>query len=208
MRFGIRRSTGSCRVSSRTRRRTRILPAIHPPRPGRWGLRSTHPGGAWSRGIRRSDVLGLEGTPTLGAPVSDREERRLLHFHPAPDLLELLLCRLGLGDLLLHGFGRTVHEILGLLEPETGQLNARPRSPGSSSRPAADENDVEFRLLLLRPRRRPPPGRGDRNRRRRRHAPLLLQHLRELGCLEQGSANLELLDDLFDISRHVRWPPV
>jgi hypothetical protein len=40
--------------------------------------------------------LGLEWTPTLGAPVSDREERRLLHFHRAPDLLELLLDVLGL----------------------------------------------------------------------------------------------------------------
>src|SRR5512132_4301938 len=136
----------------------------------------------------RSDALGLEWTPTLGAPVSDREERRLLHFHPAPDLLELLLAlrRLGLGDLLLHVFGRTVHEILGLLEPETGQLTHH-LDHLDLLLARRSENDVEFRLLLDRrgraaARRR----RGHRHRRRRRHAPLLLQHLRELGCLEQG----------------------
>src|ERR1700675_4002816 len=85
MRFGISTIDGILLKSFRTRRPHAILPAIHPPRPGRWGLRSTHPGGAWDDTLApRRDVLGLEGTPTLGAPVSDREERRCYFTSTAP----------------------------------------------------------------------------------------------------------------------------
>ena len=48
----------------------------------------------------------------------------LLQLDSAAGLLELLLHVLGLGlrDLLLDGLGRAVHQVLGLLQPEAGQL--------------------------------------------------------------------------------------
>src|SRR4249919_3499975 len=100
MRFGISTIDGILLKSFRTRRPHAILPAIHPPRPGRWGLRSTHPGGTWHpTQVPPKRRVGSRVDPDSRGPGLGQRERRLLHFHPAPDLLELLLDvrRLGLG---------------------------------------------------------------------------------------------------------------
>src|SRR5688500_2093969 len=120
MRFGISTIDGILLKSFRTRRPHAILPAIHPPRPGRWGLRSTHLGGTGTIPGASDATCWVSRRPRLsGSRSRTREERRLLHFHRTPDFLELLLDvrRLGLGDLLLRGFGPPIHEILGFLEP-------------------------------------------------------------------------------------------
>ena len=168
MRFGISTIDGILLKSFRTRRPHAILPAIHPPRPGRWGLRSTHPGGSLGRYPGAPDATcWVSRGPRLSGPRS-RAERSGGYFTStaAPDLLELLLHvrRLGLGDLLLHGLGRAVHEILGLLEAEPGQL-AHDLDHLDLLVARRGEDDVELRLLL---RRR---GRAAARRRRRRPPP-------------------------------------
>src|SRR6266404_6164964 len=105
-------------------------------------------------------------------------------------LLELLLhvLGLGLGHLLLDRFRRAVDEVLGLLQAEPREL-AHDLDDLDLLVAGRSEDDVELRLLLhgggaagRRPGR--PRHGGHRHRRGGGHAPLLLQQLAELRCLE------------------------
>src|SRR5512134_2069981 len=76
---------------------------------------------------RRDTLLPGTGTPGLagvGSPVLAPSRERLLDLDLGADLFELLLDRgrLLLGDTLLHDLGGSVHEVLGLLEAEAGDL--------------------------------------------------------------------------------------
>src|SRR5215510_4699833 len=123
MRFGISTIDGILLKSFRTLRPHAIVPAIHPPRPGRWGLRSTHAGRAGTMSALPTRRVRSRGDPYAGPRSRVEEAGGLLHFHGRTDLLELLLHvrRLGLSDLLLYGLGRPVDEVLGFLEAETRQ---------------------------------------------------------------------------------------
>ena len=61
------------------------------------------------------------------------------------------------------------------------------------------ENDGELGLLLDRQRRQRRRAGRDRDRGRGGHAPLLFQHLGEVGRLENGEAR-EIVDDFLQIS--------
>src|SRR4029453_6013783 len=97
MRFGILTVDGIFPKSLRDRRPHWIVPAILPPR----------------YEVRSSNVNELV-LPCGGS----------LDLDGGADLLELLLHvgRLRLGNLLLHRLGGAVHEILGLLEAQSGEL--------------------------------------------------------------------------------------
>src|SRR5262249_58991266 len=128
MRFGISTMDGILLKSRRTRRPHAIVPAIHPPRPGRWGSRRVtrgesspeHPASIPSG--RHLNVVGA----SLHAPGLSSAARAevLLHFHRSAHLLELLLHvrRLALRNLLLHRLGCAVDQVLGFLQAKSGQL--------------------------------------------------------------------------------------
>src|SRR5690606_15589013 len=92
----------------------------------------------------------------------------LLQLDSAAGLLELLLhvLGLGLGDALLHGLGRAVHQILRLLQAEARQL-ANDLDDLDLLVSGALENDGE--LVLLRRGSRATRSRGARTDRSHRH---------------------------------------
>src|SRR5512143_2347629 len=96
---------------------------------------------------------GTPGLAGVGTPVLARPRERLLDLDRGPDLLELLLDRgrLLLGDALLHDLGGTVHEVLGLLQAQAGDL-AHDLDHVDLLVARAHEVDRELRLLLGRRR--------------------------------------------------------
>src|SRR4029453_9249141 len=103
----------------------------------------------------------LSGPPICVTPMAEG----LFDFHRGSDLLQLLLHvrRLRLGHLLLDRLGSAVHEILGLLETQTGQLT-HDLDDLDLLVARRVEHHVELGLLLGRRRatrrraaRRPPP---------------------------------------------------
>src|SRR5438552_758771 len=198
MRFGISTIDGILPKSLRLRRPHWIVPAISSPESSRAALASFVFHALERRRCRRHPAPLVEASE--GAAEGPR---RLFHLHRCSLLLELLLhlLGLGLGDLLLHRLRRAVDEVLRFLEPKPGQL-AHDLDDLDLLLACGAEDDVELRLLLGRgraPRRRPPGAwhGGHRHRRGGGHAPLLLEHLGELGGLEQRQL-VELLGDLLN----------
>src|SRR5213080_1483172 len=137
-------------------------------------------------------------SPPIGAPTGGETEGLgeaswnvagpLLQFDGRALRFELLLDFLGflLGHAFLHGAGRTLHQVLGLLQAEVGD---RPDLFDHLDLlfPGALEDDREFGLFLggrgRRPCPRPRPTRARRrrgDRRRDRDAELLLERLDQL----------------------------
>src|ERR1700722_19868931 len=119
----------------------------------------------------------------------------------------LALLRGLLGDLLKHGLGRAVDQVLGLLETEAGE-RAHLLDDLDLLVTSGLEDDVELVLLLGLFRRRGSrsAGRRDRDRGRRLDVEGLLERLHELGQLKEG----HLLERVEQISaaelRHDRFP--
>src|SRR4030095_9089295 len=173
--------------------------------------------GAHTESFLPYPLLGPALRPRLDGVANrytvERTRTRLLHRDRRALLLELLLhiLRFSLRDLLLHRLRSAIHQILGFLQAEPGQL-ADHLDDLDLLLAGRAEDDVELCLLLdggrpgpahRRPRAAapPPPPTGrtrdgrDRHRRRGRHAPLLLQELRELRRFQQRQL-VELLGDL------------
>src|SRR5690242_2479076 len=209
MRFGISTMDGILPKSLRTRRPHSMLRAIHPPRPvpRGWARLTAVTRSGKSGAAPGGDTFSVSGEPTATPRSAPLRTRRLFDFHRGADLLELLLHvrRFRLGHLLLHRLRRPVHEILGLLQAQTGQL-AHHLDDLDLLLARRVQHHVELGLLLAprRGSRRRPAARGRRHRHRggRRDAPFLLQQLRKLGRLQQRQ-RVQLLRDLFDIRRHL-----
>src|SRR5215831_10239730 len=158
----------------------RLVPAIHVLAESREDVDPRNPPGS-SPGSRR-------GSRSSRLRLLELDLRAHL-FEGGFDLLGLVL-----GDAFLDRLRRAFDQVLGLLEAEAGErthllddldlLVAR-----------RGEHDRELGLLLG----RSSGTAGARDRGGRGHAPLLLEHLGELGRLEHGQAR-ELIDDLRQVS--------
>src|SRR6266545_2854945 len=125
--------------------------------------------------------------------------RLLLQLDACSGFLELRLRLVGLlaRHALLHCAGRSVHEILGLLEPEIGE-RADDFDHLDLLVACAGEHDVERRLLLG---RAGTVAGGYCDGSRSGHAPLLLELILELDELEHSHLP-KLIDDLLGVSCH------
>jgi hypothetical protein len=98
-----------------------------------------------------------------------------------------------------------LHQLLGLLDAQAGDDGAHLLDDVELLVAARLENDGELRLLLG--RRRGGTARShagsERHRRRRRHAPLVFQHLGELGGLQNRQLR-EIVHDPSQISHSPR----
>src|SRR5260370_33009817 len=164
MRLGISTMDGIFPKSLRTRRPHSMLRAIPPPRPvpGGWARPTAVTCSGKSGAAPGGDTFSVSGEPTATPRSASLRSRRLFDFHRGSDLLELLLHvrRFGLGDLLLHRLRRPVHEILGLLQAQTGQL-AHHLDDLDLLVPRRVEHHVELGLFLgRRSTRRPTARRG------------------------------------------------
>src|SRR3954468_12765237 len=175
------------------------------------GLRHAHPASSDSR----DNIHQLPPQPRGPARLSGQRRGRsgavvesdLLDLHGGPGALQLRLDlgRVVLGHSLLDRLWRRLDQILGLLQAQAGDradllddvdlLGAKRR-----------QDHVELGLLLgnLGRRRRGAAAGRHRHGGRGRHAPLLLEQLRQLRCLEDGQAR-QILDQLIQI-RHTTTP--
>src|SRR5690349_13078051 len=160
----------------------------------------------------RARSLGERYRPGVALPVQEAEHpadwpissgNRLFQLDARAGFLELLLHGLGLvlADVLLHRLGRAIHQVLGLLEAETGDLPDR-LDDVDLRRAGVLEDDRELGLLLFGRGRATTGATATRGRRdgdrRGRHAPALLEELAELGDLEDRPG-LELAGELLEL---------
>src|SRR5438132_3909485 len=133
---------------------------------------------------RPADIGRFRGLLT---PESVALTSHLLEFHLGPSLFQLSLdlLRLVLGHAFLDRLGRTLDQILGLLEAQAGE---RAHLLDHLDLLVADGGEHGGELGLLfgwRGGAGAAGSRGDGDRRRCRHAPLLLPHSRKVRGLEQ-----------------------
>src|SRR5918996_317454 len=143
------------------------------------------------------------GRPARVGDDAEREQRfsELFDLHGRPGALELLL-ELGsflLGHALLDRLGRALDQVLGLLETEPRD-RAHFLDHVDLLVAGSGQDHVELGLLLglLLGHGGSAAGAGDRNRRGCRHAPLLLEHPRQLGRFEHGQCR-KILDHLLQV---------
>src|SRR2546429_8194606 len=163
--------------------------------------RSGRSRGENSIGTCSATKFGSRGVQT-NSRVSAQKGRISLHFDGRPGVLELLLHRSGLvlTDVLFHCLGCSVHEVLGLLEPETRELADR-LDHVDLRRARFLKDHTELGLLLgLGGCGRPAGATTSRRDRDRRggHAPAVLQVLAELRDLEDRPG-LQLSRDLLEL---------
>src|SRR6516165_10882510 len=147
---------------------------------------------------RRADIGRFRGLLT---PESVALTSHLLEFHLGPGLFQLGLdfLRLVLADTFLDGLGRALHQILGLLEAQTGE---RAHLLDHLDLLLADggEHGGEFGLLLGWSGGGGATGSGSHGHRGGGgNAPLLLQHFREVGGLQHRQFG-KVVDESLQIS--------